>query len=243
MRFNRDYVERRVKVLFEDIGARKMFRDLDIDHGVRYFSVQIMDDTPMATVTEEDEDFSEMAMDYEEREVRIPAQSIDLTREMYEHDDDPFETFDSTFVHSFTNPIRTELCEQVRVEPLDFETPNEIPFEANIEGRMQIRGRKPTDPDAMLIAGNVAESIQNDSIFEEWEPIERDIEQEFGLDVFVDEFDALFANEILLADRSEMGYELHSRPLTVENRAGTHRAQAGIGYVVTDPDAAIRLAI
>jgi len=107
---------------------------------------------------------------------------------------------------------------------------------------MEIMEQAHAEPDAMLVADSMAEDIVDDSVFEEWEPIARDIEEEFGYDVFRDRFNALYGNEVLLVDRTRFGVQYHAQDLYAQDKHDRIEAGMNGGFKVTDGDVAVRLA-
>jgi hypothetical protein len=125
MRYDQGYVEQRVHTLYDDIEARKMFRDLDAKSGLHQYEIEVSNFDPVPMMAGEDEELSTVSMDdYETRRVPLHGIDVDLTPEMVEYADDPFRTFDTTFVHSFTKPIYGEVTERVPQQDLDYQTPN-----------------------------------------------------------------------------------------------------------------------
>jgi len=180
---------------------------------------------------------------YEEEEVHLHflGAKYDKYHSSARGQDEALRSFDENFVHSFTDAIHQELKENVGTAQLDYDSVNGILFEAGIEGRMKIMEQAHAEPDAMLVADGIAEDIVEESVFEEWEPIARDIEEEFGYDVFRDQFNALYGNEVLLVDRDRFGVQYHARDLYVEDKFD--RIEAGMkgGFKVLDGDVAVRM--
>lgn len=238
-----EYVEQRVWELYDDVHARRFFQDQAIDPGARTYTVHRVSDTIEPQAMAADDEMPMQTMDFDEMEIPIERQFSEMTPEMYEHHDDPWEIFDEQWVSSFTRPIHATITDEVGTEPLRVDSYNEVPFEAFYEGRMVVMEQYHSDPMSMLVSDRLAEDILDDSVFDEWDVIERDLNEEFGIDVFRDRYHALSGNEILFADRSEFGYEFHAREPYVEERGLSIRAGARTGYAVTNPDAAIRLQV
>lgn len=240
-----DYMEHRIAELYEQTHPIKLFRDETVDRNTRVQRIQVMNNpTPMPSVVGEDEPMPMDQATYEEEEVHLHflGAEYDKYQSSAQSQDEALRSFDENFVHSFTDAIHREVKDNVPKAELDYDSVNGILFEAGIEGRMQIMEQAHAEPDAMLVADNIAEDIVDESIFEEWEPIARDIEEEFGYDVLRDQFNALYGNEVLLVDRNRFGVQYHARDLYAHDKHD--RIEAGMkgGFKVLDGDVAVRMA-
>jgi hypothetical protein len=244
MRVDQSYIEMRAQELYEQTHPIKLFRDESVDRNTRIQRIQVMNGPSMPSMVGEDEAMPMDQATYEEEEVHLHfiGAEYDKHQSNAASQDRALQSFDENFVHSFTDAIHRELKDNVEKVDLDYDSVNGILFEAGIEGRMEILERAHAEPDAMLVGDSVAEDIIDDSVFEEWEPIARDIEEEFGYDVFHDQFNALYGNEVLLVDRSRFGVQYHARELYAHDKFD--RIEAGMkgGFKVLDGDVAVRLA-
>jgi len=240
---DQSYIEQRALALYEETHPIKLFRDESVDRNTRIQRIQVMDAPSVPSMVSEDEPMPMDQATYEEEDVRLHF----LGAEYDNYQSDPTEqeqalqSFDENFVHSFTDAIHSELVDNVGKADLDYDSVNGILFEASIEGRMKIMEQSHSEPDAMLVGDGVAGDIVDDSIFEEWEPIARDIEEEFGYDVFRDQFNALYGNEVLLVDRDRFGVQYHARDLYVQDKLYGIKAGMKGGFKVLDGDVAIRM--
>jgi len=240
---DRDYIEQRALTLYEETHPVKLFRDESVDPGTRVQRVHIASNTPAPSMVAEDEPMPMQEMTYDEEEVQIHfiGAAYDKYQSSAQSQDAALRSFDEQFVHSFTDAIHGEIKENVGKSDLDYDTINGALFEAGIQGRMEIMEQAHAEPDAMLVADSMAEDIVDDSVFEEWEPIARDIEEEFGYDVFRDRFNALYGNEVMLVDRTRFGVQYHAQDLYAQDKHNQIQAGMNGGFKVTDGDVAIRL--
>lgn len=244
MIIDQDYIEQRALALYEQTHPVKLFRDESVDRGTQVQRIMIANEPSVPSMVAEDEPMPMQEMTYDEEEVRLHfiGAEYDKHQSTAASQDQAIRSFDENFVHSFTDAIHREVTDNVEKVDLDYDSVNGILFESGIEGRMEIMERAHAEPDAMLVGDTIAEDIIEDSIFEEWEPIARDIEEEFGYDVFHDQFNALYGNEVLLVDRDRFGVQYHARELYAHDKFD--RIEAGMkgAFKITDPDVGIRLA-
>lgn len=240
------YIEDRALSLYEQIHATKFFQDEVVDSGTTYHRTMVVNPEPPSPQLGTDESLPSETMDYEEEDVRM--RFLGAEYEMI-HGFEPrtqseaIDTFDTDFVHSFTDAIHHEITNNVSKQSFEYDTMNGVLIEATLSGRRAILEESYSEPDSMLVSDGVAEEIVDDSFFEEWDPIERDIEEEFGIDVYRDDFDTLYGNEILLADTDRLGVQFHARDLYAMDKHDRIVAGMKGGFKVLNEDVAVRLTI